>query len=156
TDGKLKWPVYEVHGNHDAPQGVGLVIDAIKRRNRKRPGLANVSANGLHYSWNWGDLHFVNLGIVVGSVKEVKRRRRYAQVVSPPFLIDDLARHGKDRKKPVLLTHHVDVARYSGDCDPEAPAGAQEWDRCDVRGYHQAIRGYNVVGVLYGHTHARN
>ncbi len=155
TDGRLKWPVYEVHGNHDAPGGQGLVIDGIKQRNRKRPGLANVSANGLHYSWDWGRVHFVNLGIVVGPVKDVERRRRYAPLDSLPFLIDDLAKHAKDRGRPVVLTHHVDVARYS-DADPKAPAGNSEWDPADVRAYYQTIKAYNVLAVLYGHTHARN
>jgi cytolysin (calcineurin-like family phosphatase) len=155
-DGRLPWPVYEVHGNHDAPRGEGLVLDAIKRRNQRRPGLTNVSANGLHYSWDWGPVHFVNLGIVVGSAKGVTRRRRYAPLDSLPFLADDLAGHAGDRRRPVVVTHHVDVARYGGDCDPGAPDSGLEWDPCDVRGYHEAIRPYNVVGVLYGHTHARN
>ena len=39
-DGKLKFPVREVHGNHDAPQGRGIVVDAIRERNKTRAGLA--------------------------------------------------------------------------------------------------------------------
>lgn len=152
-DGRLHWPVYEVHGNHDSPRGDGLVVAGIRRRNRQRPGLAEVSGDGLHYSWDWGPVHFVNLGIVVGPHPEVMRRRRYAPLDSLPFLAADLRRHAH---RPVILTHHVDVARYSLPCDATAAAGNHEWDPCDVRGYYELIRGHNVLGVLYGHTHVRN
>lgn len=154
-DGRLRWPVYEIHGNHDSPSGKGLVIDGIRQRNRRRPGLVHVSPNGLHYSWDWGPVHFINLGIVVGADPDVKRRRRYAPLDSLPFLMDDLNRL-RDRGRPVILTHHIDVARYSGECDPKAEYRNQEWDSCDVRAYHRAVREHNIVGVLYGHTHVRN
>ena len=32
----------------------------------------NISESGLHYSWDWGHVHFVNLGIVVGEVVQVR------------------------------------------------------------------------------------
>ena len=48
-DGKLRWPVREVHGNHDSPRGDGPVIKGIKKRNQRRAGIVNRSANGLHY-----------------------------------------------------------------------------------------------------------
>ena len=54
-----------------------------------------------------------------------------------------------------MLTHHVDIARYSVACNPQAPADSKEWDPCDVRAFHQAIHRYNVAGIFYGHTHAR-
>lgn len=31
-----------------------------------------------------------------------------------------------------------------------------EWDPADVKGYHDALKGYTVAAILYGHTHARN
>ena len=154
-EGKLKLPVFEVHGNHDSPHGAGLAIDEIKRRNKSRPGLAAVSSNGLHYSWNWGGVHFVNLGIVVGSTEETKRRRRYAPLDSLQFLVDDLKQHAADGK-PVVITHHVDMARYSLPCDPTEEAKSHEWDPCDVQAYYRAIKDYRVAGILYGHTHVRN
>lgn len=154
-DGRLRCPVYEVHGNHDGPQGDGIVLAALRARNKNRPGLLNVSANGLHYSWDWGGVHFLCLGIVVGAVKETARRRRYAPLDSYAFLQDDLTRHVGKSGRPVMITHHVDVARYSLPCDPNAAATNHEWDPCDVRGYYQVLRNYNVIGILYGHTHGR-
>lgn len=155
-DGRLRYPVYEVHGNHDGPRGEGLVIEGITERNRTRPGLANRSANGLHYSWDWGPVHCANLGIVVGGSRETQRPRRYNPLGSFDFLAADLEAKVGTSGRPVILTHHVDVARYTGPCDPNAPPGSQEWDPCDVRAFHQALRGYNVIAILYGHTHVRN
>lgn len=154
--GRLNLPIYEVHGNHDSPGGNGLAIKQIISRNKLRPGLKNVSENGLHYSWDWDGVHFVNLGIVVGAVPEVLRKRRYNSLDSYKFLVSDLAENVGESGRPVILTHHIDVARYSTDPHPQGPATSAEWDPADVRGYYDALQAYNVVAVLYGHTHARN
>jgi predicted phosphodiesterase len=155
-DGRLKFPVYDVHGNHDSPGGKGGVIDGLVARNRRRPGVANVSGNGLHYSWDWGPVHLICLGIVVGGADGVARRRRYNPLNSLPFLVEDLKAKVGGSGRPVVITHHVDVARYTGTCDPDGPYENKEWDACDVRAFHEAVRGYNVAAVLYGHTHTRN
>ena len=151
-DGKLLFPVREVHGNHDAPQGRGLVLDTIRERNKTRAGLAGVSANGLHYSWDWGGVHFVNLGIVVGEVPDVKRPRRYPPLASLDFLVSDLAEKVGRSGRPVVITHHVDVARY---CAAPAEGATTEWDFADVRAYYETIRTYRIAAVCYGHTHTR-
>ncbi|MFM9961032.1 MAG: metallophosphoesterase [Planctomycetaceae bacterium] len=155
-DGRLTCPVFEIAGNHDSPHGGGLFIEQIKERNKSRPGVVQVSDNGVHYSWDWNGTHFVNLGLIVGTDATVARRRRYAALDSLAFLISDLKRHVGDSGKPVVLTHHVDVARYTGPCDPSAAADSKEWDSCDVQAFHEAIKGYNVVGIFYGHTHSRS
>jgi cytolysin (calcineurin-like family phosphatase) len=158
TDGRLKFPVFELHGNHDAPGGKGLALDGIVRRNKARPGLANTSPNGLHYSWDWGPVHFVNLGIVVGEAASGpnQHKRRYDPRESLAFLVEDLKDRVTDKTKHVVITHHVDVARYSVPCDPAAPADNKEWDPCDCHKYYDAIKSHPRVTVLYGHTHARN
>lgn len=157
SDGKLRYPVYEVHGNHDGPRGQGVAIDGIIERNKNRPGLKNVAPNGLHCSWDWGPVHFVNLGIVVGQVKEVAQVRRYNPLDSLDFLVADLKQHVGESKRPVVITHHVDVMRYSGPCDPTDKANlSKEWHPCDAHAYYEALAPYNVLAILYGHTHARN
>ena len=156
-DGKLKLPVYEVHGNHDSPRGDGMAVKKIIERNKTRPGLVNVSPNGLHYSWDWGPVHFVNLGIVVGSVPDVSRRRRYAPLESLAFLVSDLKEKVGTSGRPVVITHHVDMLRYAQPLPVEdAKAASMEWDPADVKGFHAALNGYNLAAILYGHTHARN
>jgi Calcineurin-like phosphoesterase len=157
TDGRLKFPVFEVYGNHDGPQGKGLAIEGIASRSRKRTGMTKVSPNGLHYSWDWGPFHFVNLGITVGQNPDVTQRRRYQPMDSLNFLIDDLKENVGLSGRPVILTHHIDVVRYSVPCVADDPANVnREWHPCDVQSYYETIRDYNVIAVLYGHTHARN
>lgn len=156
SDGRLKMPVYEVFGNHDAPHGTGWALDKIIERNKRRPGVGNVSENGLHYSWDWGPAHFLNVGLIVGTDKQVTRNRRYAALDSLDFLNADLREKVGTSGKPVIITHHVDMARYTGPCDPNAPADNKEWDPCDVQAFYKTIQGYNVAGIFYGHTHVRN
>jgi len=69
-DGRTPFPAYELHGNHDGPQGDTFVIEEIIRRNRRRREV-HYKGNGLHYSWDWGPLHCVNLGIFVGKGERV-------------------------------------------------------------------------------------
>lgn len=155
-DGRLKIPVYEVWGNHDSPHGKGHALEQIAIRNKTRPDVVNVSANGLHYSWDWGPAHFVNLGLIVGGDRTVARRRRYAALDSLDFLIADLKDKVGAGSRPVIITHHVDIARYTTACDLAVDAGAKEWDPCDVRAFHAALKGYNIAAIFYGHTHTRN
>ena len=156
-DGKLKLPVYEVYGNHDSPKGDGLVVKRIIERNKTRPGVSNVSKNGLHYSWDWGGVHFVNLGIVVGQAADVKRKRRYPPLDSLDFLVSDLKDKVGTSGKPVVITQHIDMLRYAQPLPvDDKKAEGMEWDPADVKGYHAALKGYSVAAILYGHTHARN
>ena len=153
--GALKYPTYEVHGNHDAPHGEGLVLPHLIERNRKRAGVANISANGMHYSWDWGPVHFVCLGLIVGTEKSVVRKRHYAALDSLDFLASDLAEKVGDSGRPVVIVHHVDLGRYSLPLDTPAPE-TKEWDPADVHAYFEAIRRYKIAAIFYGHTHMRN
>lgn len=156
-DGRLKFPVYEVHGNHDSPRGDGLAIERIIARNKQRPGVNHVSENGVHYSWDWGPVHFIHLGIVVGQSTKPERRRRYAPLDSLAFLIEDLRERVGDSGRPVVITHHIDMLRYAKPLPIEdAKATGMEWDPADVHAFYQALHGYTIAAILYGHTHARN
>jgi len=156
-DGKLKVPVYEVHGNHDSPRGDGLAVKKITERNKTRPGVTNASKNGVHYSWDWGGVHCVNLGIVVGQVADVTRKRRYGPLGSLEFLVSDLKEKVGTSGKPVVITHHVDMLRYAQQLPvDDKKAEGMEWDPADVKGFHDSLKGYNIAAILYGHTHTRN
>jgi len=154
VEGRLKFPVYEIHGNHDGPHGKGIVLDGIVDRNKRRKNLQGISANGLHYSWDAGPVHFVHLGITVGQVKEVKRKRRYDPVESLDFLVADLAKHVGTSGRPVVIAHHVDFARYCGQVAEDIVL-KHEWDYPDVAAFHAALQPYRVAGIFYGHTHVR-
>lgn len=157
ADGRLKFPLYEVHGNHDATRDKGVPIQQIIERNKTRPGVTNVSKNGLHYSWDWGPVHFINLGIIVGGDGNVKRKRRYDPLGSLEFLIADLKDKVGDSGRPVVITHHVDMLRYAQPLPvDDKKAEAMEWDPADVKAFYDAVKDFNVAAILYGHTHARN
>lgn len=153
TEGRLKMPVMEIAGNHDSPGGTGYIAEKLAARHRTRKNLTRLSANGLHYSWNWGGVHFIALGLIVGTDKTVARKRRYGAMDSLDFLREDLAAH-PDKDQPVIIMHHVDVARYT-----EEKEGADytkwEWDPADVKAFHAALAGRKVA-TFCGHTHSRS
>jgi hypothetical protein len=156
ADGRLKHPLYELHGNHDSPAGDGPMIDAIRQRNRGRIGLAAVSPNGLHYSWDWGPAHLLSLGVSVAPGDGRTERRRYNPLESIEFLREDLAQRVGRSGRPVIICHHLDVQRQVGKCDPALEIKAVEWDPCEMMEYYKAIRPYRVAGIFYGHTHKRD
>ena len=150
TDGVLKYPVFETWGNHDGPpEGKdknGFSFQAqIKKRNqvRKEKGfISNVSENGLHYSWDWDDAHFVQLGIYPAD----KQREgvRYSPVWHDPqgalsFLKRDLAAKVGQSGRPVVLMSHCGF-----DTDWWVPA--------DWKELYDATKSYNIILYLYGHS----
>jgi hypothetical protein len=181
-EGLLRYPIYEIHGNHDTPRQRNAALEGVIERNARRGGLAAISPNGLHYSWDWGPLHFIALGIVVGPNAVDRQVSRYEAFESLSFLQHDLATHVGRSGRPVVLLHHVDLQRYSVPCGDEGIGGSRamccegmrlvawhsrdcpenspgislrEWSACDVRAYHDALRGYNVAAIFHGHLHAR-
>lgn len=152
SEGRLKFPVFEIPGNHDSPHGAGHAIVQMIARQRARKNLKAISKNGLHASWEWGGVHFATLGLIVGTDKSVDRKRRYAASDSLAFLLEDLANTPKDQ--PLVLMHHVDMARYTV-AKPDTDYTKWEWDPADVAAFHAAIKGRRTA-IFYGHTHFRN
>ena len=148
----LPFSTRDILGNHDAPHGTGLVAEQMAARHRARRDLQAISDNGLHYSWTWGGVHFVALGLVVGTDRTVDRPRRYAAMDSLDFLRADLDAHCA-RDQPLILMHHVDLLRYS-ETRPGVDVTKWEWDPADVQAFHAAIAGRRTA-IFYGHTHRR-
>ena len=144
-EGRLCYPVYEIVGNHDGGDG-GLPQEGVRARNRERRGLAAVSANGLHYSWDWGGVHFVALNKFSGSGPDPERP--FNQPWNDPtgsleFLQEDLRSRAGGR--PVILAQHYGFDDFS--------AGWGWWSPRDRAATWEAIRDANVVAYLHGHTH---
>jgi cytolysin (calcineurin-like family phosphatase) len=151
TDGLLNYPVFETWGNHDGPpaghEKFGFSFQSrLKERNlrrQQRGWLTNLSTNGLHYSWDWDDVHFVMLGLYPADVQN-PLLKRYSPVWHNPqdalvFLKEDLARHAGTSGRPVVLLSHCGF-----DTD--------WWHTNDWRAAYHAARPYNAVLCLYGHT----
>jgi hypothetical protein len=150
TDGLLKFPVFEGVGNHDGPpQGrekSGFSFQAeLKKRNalRKEKGLvSNISKDGLHYSWDWGTVHFVQVNLYPAdrphpAVKYSPEYHDPQEALS--FLVEDLASRVGRSSRPVVVASH-----YGFDCD--------WWHVDDWKALHEALRPYKVVLYLHGHT----
>ena len=144
-EGRVCYPVFEIVGNHDGGDG-GAPQEGVRARNRERRGLAAVSDNGLHYSWDWDDVHFVALNKFSGSGPDPERP--FNQPWNDPggsleFLAADLGARGGG--KPVILLQHYGFDDFS--------AGWGWWSPRDRARTWDAIRDFNVVAYLHGHTH---
>jgi len=150
TDGVAKYRVFEGWGNHDGPpagaEKFGFSFQSeLKKRNalRKEKGwLAALSENGLHYSWDWDDVHFVHLNIYPADRQH--DGIKYSAVWHNPqgalsFLKDDLAQRVGATGRPVVL-----VAHCGFDTD--------WWHQDDWKAFYDAAKPYNVVLYMYGHT----
>jgi hypothetical protein len=149
-DGLLKYRVYEGWGNHDGPPaGAGkssVSFQAeMKKRNalrRKRGWLTGLSANGLHYSWDWDDVHLVQLNIYPADKQHPKVRynaRWHDPQGALSFLKKDLARCVGKSGRPVVLLSHCGF-------------DTNWWHAEDWKAAYDAAKPYNVVLYLYGHT----
>ncbi|MHC4715843.1 MAG: hypothetical protein ACYS5V_02640, partial [Planctomycetota bacterium] len=117
-DGLLKYPVYEGTGNHD--RDVPLIQPVISGV-RKRHG-------GLTYSWDWGDVHLVNLDM-------------YPSAANLRWLRRDLAKVG--REAPVIIYFHYSILGPFSDW----------WSHREKQAFRRAIAGHNVIGIFHGHYH---
>ncbi len=151
TDGLLNYPVFEGWGNHDGPppgkEKFGFSFQAqLKERNvrRQQKGLiSGLSENGMHYSWDWDDVHFVQLGIYPAD-KQNPLLKRYSPVWHDPqnaltFLKQDLAHRVGQSGRPVVLMSHCGF-----DTD--------WWHTNDWREVYEAAKPYNVILYFYGHS----
>ncbi len=145
----LAFPVYEGFGESDGPSSA-LVKANLKSRNRLRPDLRSISADGLHYSWDWGQLHFVQLNLYPGSVGEeylnIWRRRISGDARYPKhsleFLIDDLRRNVGNSGRPVILFQHYGFDSW----------GEAFWTERERNAFLQAIQPYNIIAIFWGHS----
>jgi cytolysin (calcineurin-like family phosphatase) len=119
-DGVLRWPVYEAYGNHDKHHS-WHVLDRIRERH-----------GGWRYSFDWDDLHLINLG-------------EAADDEGLAFLARDLEKVGRER--PVVVYQHFPM---------KGPYSEDNWfGRGDYRArFARALEPYNVVAVFHGHYHA--
>ena len=133
---RCKFPLYEGFGNHDY-RGDNIVRDRIKERNKLRKDLANVSAGGLHYSWEMGGIHFIQANLVAAD------KGRLDPGAALTFVKSDLEKCVGDSGRPVILNHH-----YSA-----TGSLAKEFAPAEQRALADALAKYNVIGLFCGHSH---
>lgn len=150
TDGLLKYPVFEGWGNHDGPpekyikQRVSVQTE-IKRRNVDRlekKRIARVSPNGLHYSWDWNGIHFIQTNLYPADKQNSKVR--YSLPWHDPqdalaFVKEDLATTVGTSGRPVIIMAHCGF-----DTD--------WWVVEDWNAFYQAVKPYNLLAYFHGHS----
>ncbi len=144
-EGKCKFPVYEGMGNHDWNKNL-FMYNNIKERNVKRKELGmiqNISPNGYHYSWDWDEIHFVNLNIFPGNQwageADPYPRGAHDPLLSREFLEKDLREKVGNSGRPVILIHHF------------RPIDENWWTYSAADKYQKAIQDYNVIVIMVGH-----
>ncbi len=134
---------YDGLGNHD--YNGGTVKDYILRDRRRSTVASRVSDKGPHYSWDWHDVHFVQLNLFPGNNSVGAGGEQHDPYHSLDFLRDDLGEHAANGR-PVILIHHYGFddfsrQRVSGDI-PRWWGDHHRWD------YWDAIARYNVESFL--------
>ena len=180
-----RWPAFESIGNHDGGNSsdptTGLVRRAVIARNRQRAaaegnaGADNytTSPNGLHYSWDWGGVHFAMLGVYPGTVGDCAAPGQslpgggcctdtgggicwgwHSPEHSLEFLEADLAK--QDTSTPIVLFMHYGMSGF-GQPGSVPWAGYSPdfwWSTREARAFGEAIKAHNIVAIVHGHTHA--
>jgi cytolysin (calcineurin-like family phosphatase) len=146
ADGRLCFPVFEGFGNHDGGPTKSFVRAGIKERNKARPGLTRISDNGLHYSWDWDDLHLSQLNLFGGSdASDVKgvNGPEHDPELSLEFLKMDLEKSLGKTGKPLIAFQHFGWL-----------GGMSEWWTMEAKErYFEAVKDYNVLCLINGHSH---
>ena len=148
--------VYDGLGNHDylsASSGdVSKKINSWVRRDRAEDIIRD--SDGPHYSWNWDDVHFVQLNNLAADDASAFQPTHdpYGALT---FLIDNLKVKVADTGRPVVIVHHIGFTCFAtGKCLAGDPPEFQEWwTHNQRRDYWNAIKDYNVVAILVGHNH---
>lgn len=145
---KLKMPVYENYGNHDGDTN-GIVRTGIKARNLVRKKVTTISSNGMHYSWDWNQYHFVSLGSYPSEKWDdtcqwchyFKKSFREPQN-SLGFLKEDLSKNAAGKK--VILYFHYGWDSFS----------KLWWTEAEQENFYQVIKDHQIVAIFTGHNHA--
>ena len=154
NDVPLHFPIYPHLGNHDLGYQESDKMRSYVGEWNTSPGSARHVTNkdivSLAYSWDWGRLHIVNVGVFAGSSNfsaATTDNYAYSQEAMD-WLINDLQTYASDGR-PVIICQHFgfDSLSYSSKwyLDSAGIQGAQNiW---------AAIAPYNVIGIFAGHQH---
>ena len=150
TDGLLRYPVFEGWGNHDGPPAPFIkqkrsVQAELKKRNAtrlERKFIGRVSPNGLHYSWDWGGVHFVQANLYPADRQNAKVR--YSLPWHDPqealkFVVEDLAASVGESGRPVIVMAHCGF-------------DTNWWIDEDWTAFYRAVKPYNVIAYFHGHS----
>jgi len=141
--------IFDGCGNHDVDNGNDRVRPFVRERKRSTIRTNWAPDPGPHYSWDWHDVHFVQLNIMPSDYPspEYPDKDPWNALT---FLENDLATLVGDSGRPVVLIHHYGFEPFSvGD----SPQDEEWWTAQQRLEYWQVIKDYNIVLILTGHKH---
>ena len=149
---QIKYHIYEGYGNHDYFEwnNIGYripkahpVADSVSVRNPYRAGVVNMAPDkDGHYSWEWDNLHFIQLNLCPSDVKpklKVPKLRDPRNALT--FLKNDLEKFVKNTSKKVVL-----IAHYG-------PRGDFEFTKEQIKDFYEVIKCYPIIAYIHGHYH---
>jgi hypothetical protein len=150
----LRFPAFEGIGNHDlspeSADGFSNVQSAFIQRSRSRTGPESFRycSSHYHYSWDWNDLHLVQLNLFPGN----SHRPVYDRPApwnnprqSLDFLRSDLKATVGSSQRPVILLWHYGLRGW----------GLEKWwTPADLAALRETIAPYNIAAILHGHEHS--
>jgi hypothetical protein len=168
TDGQTAWceywkvqaalgqPVPSRSGCVDPDEIHEHVLD-LKRATRK------TRKGNPHYSWDWHDVHFVQLNLFPGNqapsalpdgpLPPNTEYRDHDPMGALTFLMNDLAASVGDSGRPVVLIHHYGFDGFSKGEVALSNVYEVWWTERQRMACWAALQGYNVAGIFTGHLH---
>lgn len=153
--------LYEGMGNHDDEDPTwyqrlacpllsscvspGDIMDSINHQRNNL--LQKEQRDGGLYSWDWQDVHVVQLGTFIANEPRPNTSSDKFEHISPynslNFLKNDLREHVGNSGRPVILMSHYGFDGFSNGW----------WTAGQRLKMWEAIDGYNVVAIFSGHSH---
>ena len=142
-----RMPFFWLEREHRRPD---KFFEYIKRERSQRIA----KRESIHYSWNWDDVHFVQLNLFPGNSDSPIGNNSYlAPHNSLDFLKADLEEQVGTSGRPVVLIHHygMDNTSIVSSRSESAPYG---WTEAEVTSYWDLIKDYNIAAIITGHKHS--
>lgn len=125
-------------------------------RDKAREAKTNFMKNNINYSWDWEDIHFIQLNLTPGN-HPTPQKKIQNPLASRNFLSWDLANNLNDPNQPIVLIHHYGLGKLSkGIINGEILNNKEWWTVAQRKAYYDIIHKYNVVAILTGHQHDCN
>jgi cytolysin (calcineurin-like family phosphatase) len=141
---QMKFAYWLGFGNHDAAQspdasGRDRWVNFTKSRlGYQCANKASYEDNYGSYSWDWGNLHLVQLNTLGFFVNGGDHHYEV-----DAWLKQDLLDHASDGRPVILFQHYAFTGKDSLDF----------WPAAYHEDYLNAIKGYNVIAIFAGHDH---
>ncbi len=144
---RVIFSVYDGLGNHDfwnytTSQSSTLIKNNFIARNAQRTGITAFDAQNLHYSWNWDQVHFVNLNLFIGN--QIGVAAQWDPNGSLTFLQNDLAQNVGSSGRPVFVFQHFNIDTVQ-----------DYYQNTQKNAMVTLLRNYNCIGILHGHSHSK-